>query len=163
MLVETAGAWEQAGRADGEVRDIIGAVDATFLEQMMLVFLDVSTGSLLREAVADDRTSTTGKTLGDERLTALGTGVLSLVSDRAQALIQLAEQGLECLSRPDFFPVMPDLAQGYALAMARRVRQAHQALQKAEAAISTQRPGADGPRQAALEVYLSCSRGFVYG
>jgi hypothetical protein len=33
-IVETAGAWEQDGVAAGEVRDIIGAVDETFLEQM---------------------------------------------------------------------------------------------------------------------------------
>ena len=39
----------------------------------------------------------------EARLTALGTGVRYLVSDRAKALIQLAEQGLECLSMPDFF------------------------------------------------------------
>jgi IclR helix-turn-helix domain len=32
-LVETAGGWEQDGSADGEVREIIGAVDETFLEQ----------------------------------------------------------------------------------------------------------------------------------
>jgi len=37
---ETAGAWEQAGRAAGEGRESIGAVDDTFFEQMMLVFMD---------------------------------------------------------------------------------------------------------------------------
>jgi len=36
-----------------------------------------------------------------ERLQVIGTGVLYLVSDRAKALIQLAEKGLECLSMPD--------------------------------------------------------------
>ena len=102
-ILETAEAWEQDGVADGEVREIIGAVDETFLEQMMLVFQDVPTGYLLLEDVADDRTYATWKALVDERLKALGTGVLYLVSDRAKALIQLAEKGLECLSMPDFF------------------------------------------------------------
>jgi DNA-binding Lrp family transcriptional regulator len=43
-MLETAAAWERDGIAAGEVRDIIGAVDETFLDQLMLVFQDVSTG-----------------------------------------------------------------------------------------------------------------------
>jgi hypothetical protein len=38
-MLETAAAWEQDGIAAGEVRDIIGAVDETFLEHLMLVEL----------------------------------------------------------------------------------------------------------------------------
>ena len=34
-MLETAAAWEQDGIAAGEVRDIIGAVDETFLEHLM--------------------------------------------------------------------------------------------------------------------------------
>jgi hypothetical protein len=34
-MLETATAWEQDGIAAGEVRDIIGAVDETFLEHLM--------------------------------------------------------------------------------------------------------------------------------
>src|SRR5712671_4543403 len=55
-LVETAAAWEQDGIATGEVREISGAVDETFLEQMILVFMDLRTGYLLLEEVAQDRT-----------------------------------------------------------------------------------------------------------
>jgi hypothetical protein len=60
-LLETAGAWEKERCADGEGREIIGAVDETFLEQMMLIFRDLKTGYLLLEEVAEDRTSTTWK------------------------------------------------------------------------------------------------------
>jgi hypothetical protein len=88
-LIETAGAWEKEGLAASEEREIIGAVDETFLEQMILVFMDLKTGYLLREEVVEDRTYTTWKALVDERLKALGTHVLYLVSDRAKALIQL--------------------------------------------------------------------------
>src|SRR5262252_10364389 len=52
-LLETAVAWEQDGQTHGEVREIIGAVDETFLERMMLVFMDLPTGYLLLEEVAD--------------------------------------------------------------------------------------------------------------
>src|SRR5262245_53974809 len=43
-LLTTAEAWEQDGLADGETREIIGAVDETFLEHMMLVFMDLDSG-----------------------------------------------------------------------------------------------------------------------
>jgi hypothetical protein len=136
VLLETAGRWEKDGVAAGEVREIIGAVDETFLEQMMLVFQDVSTGYIVQEEVADDRSYATWKTAVNARLTALGTEVLYLVSDRAKALIQLAEQGLECLSMPDFFHVVHELIKSYSLAIGRCVRHAHQELTKAEEALA---------------------------
>jgi hypothetical protein len=55
-LLKAARDREQDGLADGERREIIGAVDTTFFEQMILVFLDVKTGYLLREEVAEERT-----------------------------------------------------------------------------------------------------------
>jgi len=67
-LLETAAAWEQDGLAAGEVRESIGAVDETFLERMILVFMDLATGYLLLEEVAEDRTYATWKALVDERL-----------------------------------------------------------------------------------------------
>ena len=104
-MVDTMGAttqgWEQDGGAGGEVREMMGAVDETFLAQMILVFQDVPPGDIVQEKGADDRTYATWKALVDERLQALGTSVLSLVSDRAQALIQRAEQGCKYLSMPD--------------------------------------------------------------
>ncbi len=102
----------------------------------MLVFQDLPTGYLVLEDVADDRTFATWKALVDARLKALGTAVLSLVSDRAKALIQLAEQGLECLSMPDFFHGMHDLVKSYSLAIGQRVRHAQQELTKAKEALA---------------------------
>jgi hypothetical protein len=135
-LLETAAAWEKDGQMRGEVREIIGAVDETFLERMILVFMDLATGYLLLEAVADDRTYATWKALVEERLQGLGTGVLYVVSDRAKALIQLAEQGLECLSMPDFFHVVHELIKSYSLAIGRHLRQAHQDLKQAQEALA---------------------------
>src|SRR5229473_779458 len=135
-ILETTRTWEQGAIAAGEVREIIGAVDETFLERMMLVLQDVPTGYLLFEDVAEDRTYTTWKALVDKRLAALGTGVLSLVSDRAKALIELAEKGLGCLSMPDFFHGMHDLVKSYSLAIGQRVRHAQQELTKAKEALA---------------------------
>lgn len=134
-LLETAEAWEQAGCAGGERREIIGAVDETFLERMMLVCLDLPTGYLILETVAEDRTFATWQALLEERLKGLGASVRYLVSDRAKALVQLAEQGLECLSMPDFFHVVHDIVKSYSLTIGRHVRQAQQALTKATEAL----------------------------
>lgn len=57
--METAGDWEKGGVAHGKIREIIGAVDENFLERMMMVFLDLPSGYLLLEEVAEDRSYAT--------------------------------------------------------------------------------------------------------
>src|SRR6266446_8741853 len=70
------------------------------LERMMLVCMDLVSGYLLFEEVAEDRSYDPWYALVQGRLAVLGGAVLYLVSDRAKALIKLAETGLECLSMP---------------------------------------------------------------
>jgi len=147
-IVETTQGWEQDGVAEGEVREIIGAVDETFLAQMILVFQDVSTGYIVQEEVADERTYATWKTWVDERLQALGTSVLYLVSDRAKALIQLAEHGFQGLSMPDCFHCMHDIVKSYSLALGQRMRQAHKALLEAQVAVVRLQGRSDAAQEA---------------
>jgi DNA-binding IclR family transcriptional regulator len=54
-LLETAEAGEQEACAGAEVRASIGAVEETFLAQMLLVWMDLRPGYGLLEAVAEDR------------------------------------------------------------------------------------------------------------
>ena len=89
---------EKEGIAHGEIRPVIGAVDETFLQHMILVFMDLATGYLLMEEVATDRSFDTWYDRASDRLTTFGTQVLYLVSDRAKALIKLAHTGLGCPS-----------------------------------------------------------------
>jgi hypothetical protein len=153
-VLETAQTWEQAGIAQGEVREIIGGVDETFLERMMVILQDLPTGYLVLEDIADDRTFPTWKALVEARLKALGADVLYLVSDRAKALIQLAEKGLECLSMPDFFHVVHEISKSYSLALGQRLRQAQRELQQAQVALARRqaRPQADHAAAAAKAV-----------
>jgi hypothetical protein len=130
--LETAAAWEKEGIAHGEIRPVIGAVDETFLQRMMLVFMDLATGSLVREEVAADRSFDTWFDRAHERLTTLGTEVLYLVSDRAKALIKLAHTGRRCPSIPDVFHLGHDLAQGSSLAIVGRLRHAKRDLEQAK-------------------------------
>jgi hypothetical protein len=130
LILETAAAWEKEGIAHGEIRPVIGAVDETFLQHMMLVFMDLATGYVLLEEVAADRSFDTWFDRANERLTTLGTEVLYMVSDRAKALIKLAQQGLGCPSIPDLFHLGHDLAKSYSLAIFSRLRQAKQELEQ---------------------------------
>jgi DNA-binding transcriptional ArsR family regulator len=72
--LETAAAWEHDGISHGESRPIIGAVDETFLQRLMLVFVDLSSGYLLLEEEARDRTYDTWHGLVQERLKTLEWG-----------------------------------------------------------------------------------------
>ena len=132
IILETAAAWEKEGIAHGEIRPIIGAVDETFLQRMMLVFMDLASGYLLMEAVAVDRSYHTWYSGVNERLTTFGTQVLYMVSDRAKALIKLAHTGLRCPSIPDLFHLSHDLAKGYSLCIFGRLRHAKRELEQAK-------------------------------
>jgi hypothetical protein len=132
LLLDTAAAWEQEGIAHGEIRPVIGAVDETFLQRMMLVLMDLATGYVLMEEVAADRSFATWFDRTNERLTTFGTQVLYLVSDRAKALIKLAHTGLRCPSIPELFHLGHDLAKGYALCICGRRRQAKRELEQAK-------------------------------
>jgi len=89
------------------------------------------------EEGAGDRTSDTWHGVVKARLKTLGVGVLSLVSDRAKALITLAETGLECLSIPDVCHLLHDLVKSYSLAIFSRLRHAQQALHHARERLAT--------------------------
>jgi hypothetical protein len=154
VLLETAATWEHEGIAAGELRPIIGAVDETFLERMMLVFMDLASGYVLAEEVAADRSYDTWYAVVKARLETIGVGVRYMVSDRAKALIKLAETGLACLSVPDFFHLLQDLTKSYSLAILSRLRQAQQALKHAQERLAayqeTQPDGAPRPQAQAL-------------
>jgi Family of unknown function (DUF6399)/IclR helix-turn-helix domain len=137
LILETAAAWEKAGSAHGEIRPVIGAVDETFLQRMMLVFMDLCSGYLLMEEVAADRGFDTWYGGVNDRLKTFGTEVLYMVSDRAKALIKLAHTGLGCLSIPDLFHLSHDLAKGYSLSIFGRLRQAKRDLEQAKQRLET--------------------------
>lgn len=65
-----AATWEQYGVTLGTGQEISGVVEATFLERMVLLFLDLTTGYRVLEAPADERSYALWKALVDQRLTA---------------------------------------------------------------------------------------------
>jgi hypothetical protein len=145
-IVEMGHAWEQDATTAGEGPEIMGAVDATCLERLLLVLLDLPTGYLLLEEAVEERRYAPWQGRVDQRLAPLGAPGRSLVSDRAKARIQLAEPGLEGLSIPDVFHLVHDIVKSSSLAMGRQLRQARQALPQAEDRL--QRHQEREPRQA---------------
>ncbi len=82
---------------------IVGGVDETFFEEMILVLMDLSSGYIFFEEASDNRTY---KTWFQKTTTAVQNFNLDIqyfVSDRAKALIKLGETGFNCPSIPDLF------------------------------------------------------------
>ena len=110
-MLETGHAWEQDGTAGGEGQESMGAVDETFFERLLLVFLALPTGDMRLEEPAEERREATWKARVETRRATLRAPGRSLVSARAKARIQRAAQGLEGLSIPDVLPLGHDLVQ----------------------------------------------------
>jgi len=153
-ILETTQGWELDGIAQGQIGPIIGAVDETFLERLMLVFMDLSSGYLLIEEPAEDRTYNTWYAQVNTRLKTLGTRVLYLVSDRAKPLIKLGKTGLGCLSVPDLFHLIHELVKGYGAALCLQLRQARQALKAAHERLATCRAN-DPNSEACLQAQVT--------
>lgn len=94
----------QAVQETDKTRHITAAADETFLcDLLRLVFMDLSSGYLLLEGIADDRRFETWLEAVKPRLADTHTEVDHLITDRAKALIKLATQGLKCESGADLF------------------------------------------------------------
>jgi hypothetical protein len=153
-ILETTQVWEREGVERGQIGPIIGAVDETFLQCMMLVFMDLASGYLLFEESAEDRTYDTWHTRVTTRLKTLGTRLLYLVSDRAKPLVKLGKTGLGCLSVPDLFHLIYKLVKGYGPAICLRLRQARQALKAAHERLATCRAN-DPNSEACLQAQVA--------
>jgi hypothetical protein len=149
LILETTAAWEREGIAQGQIGPIVGSVDETFLERMMLVFMDLVSSYVLLEEVATDRTYETWYERVTARLEPMKTYVLYLVSDRAKALIKLAETGLECPSIPEVFHLLHELAKGYSLAIWSQWKTARQVRSRAQEHLATCQ--ASGASEAQIE------------
>jgi hypothetical protein len=73
-MLETAAAWEHDGGAHGERRPILGAVDDTCWERMMVVCMDLASGYLLVAEGAAERPYDPWPTLVTARLETLEAG-----------------------------------------------------------------------------------------
>ena len=97
LLVEYQGIQEKEQCKSNKTQDIIAAGDETFFNGMiLLVLMDLSSGYLLLEEEAEDRTYETWNQKAQTRLNEIGLRVRHFVSDRAKALIKLGMDGFGC-------------------------------------------------------------------
>ena len=95
----------------GDGREIVGSGDETWLgEQTLLVLMDLSSGYLVLEEEAADRSYATWQAQAQARLEALGLRVRHFISDRGKSLIKLATASLGCEAGADLFHAQYDLS-----------------------------------------------------
>jgi hypothetical protein len=112
-------------------RKAVVAMDETFFSNfMILVLMELRSGYLLLEDIADDRSYDTWLRKAKPRLDDLGIEVTHAISDRAKALIKLAVEGFECESGADTFHAQNDISKWLATSFGRIVKHAKEALDK---------------------------------
>jgi len=106
-------------------REVVVAMDETFFGKfMIMVVMDLQSGYLLLEEIADDRRYDTWHSKITPRLESLGIEVTHAISDRAKALIKLAVEGFDCESGADTFHAQYDISKWLAAPLARLVKRA---------------------------------------
>ena len=97
LLIEYQGIQEEQQRKTNKSHELIAAGDETFFkDKMLLVLMDLSSGYLLLEEEADDRSYSTWIKMAQARLDQIGVTIRHFVSDRAKALIKLGADGFGC-------------------------------------------------------------------
>lgn len=115
----------------------VGSDEVYFSRQPILVLMDLVSGYLLNEQVADDRSFATWNTQTQARLTALKVTVKHAVSDRAKALIKLAIEGFRCQAGADLFHVQQDIGRWLSRALGQATQKAIKAASDARETLKT--------------------------
>lgn len=109
----------------GTVRKAVLAGDETFFGlEVLLVLIELTSGYLLLEEAADDRSYETWLEKAQPRLDALNIEVLHAVTDRAKALVKLATDGFGCDSGADVFHAVHEVSKALGAAHHRSVEKA---------------------------------------
>ena len=119
------------------VREICVGVDETFFEEMLLVCMDLSSGDILVEEAAPNRTYATWQERTQAVMQPLGLKVRYMVSDRARALIKLAHDGFGCASMPDLFHTLREITKVLGGRLHRRLHRVQTHLATATATLAT--------------------------
>jgi len=99
---------------------IIGGIDETYFEKMILVLMDLSSGYIFVEEESEDKSYETWFSKAKKVADKFGIEFRYFVSDRAKQLIQLATQGFKCLSIPDLFHASHELVKQFGIILKRK-------------------------------------------
>lgn len=118
---------------DKQTRKVVAGLDETFFgEFLILVLMDLSSGYLLLETIAEDRCYDTWYEKTKPRLEGLDIAVNHAISDRARALIKMAVTGFECGSGADVFHAQQDVSRWLGARIGKRAAGAEKEMEKAE-------------------------------
>lgn len=106
IILEYKEAHEKNKKGTAQV--VVGA-DETFFDKMILVLIELSSGYILLEEPAKDRTYDTWKEKALGALKALGLKARYMVSDNAKALMKLGIDGIQCNRIPDLFHAINEI------------------------------------------------------
>jgi len=111
---------QQAKQVSAKSLKIVGGADETFFDKMLIVFMDLASGYIFVEDTAEDRCYETWKDKVQNIVDKFGVKIKYIVSDRAKALIKLAEKGFGCLSIPDLFHASYEIVKVFGLNLGRK-------------------------------------------
>ena len=115
---------------NGVAQAVVGA-DETFFDKMILVMIELSSGYILLEEPAEDRTYETWKEKALRVLKSLGLKTAYMVSDNAKALAKLALDGIGCSRIPDLFHATNDIVKVMGIRFANKAARVKRKLSKA--------------------------------
>ena len=145
-----------------EPRKVTVAMDETFFGQfLILVMMDLHSGYLVLEDVAENRSYDTWYEKMAPRLQSLGIVVTHAISDRAKALIKLAVTGLECPSGADLFHAQQDVSRYLGPSLSRRLSAAEKVCEREKNAAETAddaKPSVTGPINSEAQARLDSLR-----
>ena len=127
---------QRSQKTPNKILKIIGGVDETFFDMMVLVFMDLPTGYIFLEEASDDRCYDTWKDKVQCIIDKYGIKIKYLVSDRAKALIKLAETGIGCLSIPDLFHASNEIVKVFGLNLNRKMKAIQKEIAKSTATLA---------------------------
>jgi len=144
---------EEQQRQAGTRRDVVAGGDETFFKGlMMLVLMDLPSGYLLMEEVAEERSYETWNERAQKRLDQLGCRVIHFVSDRAKALIKLALEGFGCRAGADLFHGEYEISKWLGLAFHRQLGSIIKKLGKVENKLSALRQNDAKPEEIQAQI-----------
>jgi hypothetical protein len=128
----------QQAEQEGKVREIVASGDETFFnDEMVMVLMDLTSGYLLLEEEAADRSYKTWKAKVQPRLQQLGLRVRHFISDRGKSLVKLALSSLGCEAGADLFHAQYDISKWLGRALHGKLGQACKQLKDAETGLAS--------------------------
>ena len=135
LLVEFQKKQEAEQRSKGDPqREIVASGDETWFNgTLLLVLVELTSGYLIMEEEAEDRSYETWNSRAQTRLKELGLSVVHFVSDRGKSLVKLATAGFGCLAGADIFHAQYDVSKWLGRSLHGKLGRASKQLNEAKA------------------------------